>query len=141
MLMTYSIYLKIVARLSVNKNVTESQIRGYLADAKSKLNARLDTLIGNAPPVAAATLGDTSIGLKVVPIGPGLWELYPKMVLTVTVADEITELQVRNFLEGYWDQAKTDLRTLVGNVPDGMNATIVSWHVHRLSGDVDEVEI
>ncbi len=140
-MVTYNFYLKLVARLSIRPNVSESQIRGYLADTKPKLDARLNTLVGNAPPVAQATLDDTRIKLKVGPYGPGLWEIYPKMSLTVTVADGITEQQVLGYLEGYWNQAKIDLRTLVANAPAGANAQILSWHVHRLTGDVDEVEV
>ncbi len=139
-MVTYDLYLKIVVRLSVKNNVTESQIRGYLVDAKPKLVARLGALVAAAPPAAQATLDATTVKLKVNRLGLGMWEVYPKIVLTVTVADTITETQVANFLEGYWDQAKTDLRTLVGNAPAGAKAKILSWHVHRLTGDVNEVE-
>ena len=42
--------------------------------------------------------------------------------------------------EGYWAGFKTDMRTMVGNVPAGAQARIVDWHIHRLTGDQNEVE-
>ncbi len=135
-----NVYLKIVATLSIRDNITESQIRGFLAGARPDLETKFNTLIANAPPVAEAVLDDTQFNLKVNSISPGLWTIYPKIVLTVTVADGITEAQVLGYLEGYWDQFKTVLRTLIGTAPGGANARIIEWHVHRLSGSVDEVE-
>ena len=135
-----SVYLKIVATLSIRDNITESQIRGFLADARPDLEARIATLVANAPPVAQAVLDDTQFNLKVDPAGPGLWTIYPKLVLAVTVADGITEDQVFGYLDGYWDQFKTVLRAVIGTAPGGANAQITGWHVHRLTGDVDEVE-
>ncbi len=134
------VYLKIVASLSIRNNITEAQIRGFLADARPDFEAKIVTLVANAPPVAEAVLDDTRFKLKVDPQGLGLWTIYPKISLTLTVADQITEDQVLGYLEGYWDQFKTVLRTLVGTVPGGANAQITEWHVHRLSGHADEVE-
>ena len=133
-------YLKIVATLSIRNNITEGQIRGFLADARPDLETKLATLVANAPPAAEAVLDDVRFRLKVDPQGPGLWTIYPKIVLTITVADVITEDQVRGYLDRYWDQFKTVLRVLIGSAPAGVNAQITEWHVHRLSGDVDEVE-
>ena len=133
-------YLKIVATLSIRNNITEGQIRGFLAAARPDLETKLANLVANAPPVAEAVLDDTQFRLKVDPVSPGLWTIYPKIVLTVTVADEITKAQVLGYLEGYWDQFKTVLRALIGSAPGGANAQITEWHVHRLSGSVDEVE-
>ncbi len=135
-----SVYLKIVATLSIRNNITEAQIRGFLADARPDLEAKLATLVANAPSVAEAVLDDIQFRLKVDAFGPGLWTIYPKIILTVTVADGITEDQVRGYLEGYWDQFKTVLRVLIGSAPGGANAQIIEWHVHRLSGSVNEVE-
>ena len=135
-----SVYLKIVATLSIRDNITESQIRGFLAGARPDLETRIATLVANAPPVAEAVLDDTQFKLKVGSISPGLWTIYPKIMLTITVADGITETQVLGYLEGYWDQFKTVLRALIASAPGGANAQITEWHVHRLSGSVDEVE-
>ncbi len=137
---TLSTYLKIVASLSIRDNITESQIRGFLANARPDLETKIATLVANAPPVAEAVLDDTQFKLQVIPHGPGLWTLYPKIVLTITVADQITDDQVSGYLDGYWDQFKTVLRTLVGTAPGGANAEITEWHVHRMTGPVDEVE-
>ena len=136
----FSFYLKIVATLSIRNNITESQIRGFLADARPDLETKLATLVGNAPPVAEAVLDDTRFNLRVNSTGPGLWTIYPKILLKVTVADGITEAQVLGYLEDYWDQFKTVLRALIGSTPAGANAQITEWHVHRLTGSVDEVE-
>ena len=136
----YSINLKVVAWLSIREFVIENQIRGYLADARPKMLTRVAALVAAAPPAANASLDDTQFKLKVTSVEAGVWELYPKMVIFVSVADNITRTQVRNFLEDYWDQFKADLRTLVANAPAGANAQITDWHVHRLSGSVDEVE-
>ena len=135
-----SFYLKIVATLSIRNNITEAQIRGFLADARPDLEAKIATLVGNAPPVAEAVLDNTQFKLKVDAQGPGLWTIYPKVVLSLTVADQITEAQVLGYLDGYWDQFKTVLRALIGSAPAGANAQITEWHVHRLTGSVDEVE-
>lgn len=140
-MVTYNFYLKIVVTLSVKNNITEFQIRDYLTDVKPKLDTRLNALIGSAPPIAQATLDNIDISLRVHKISPGLWTIYPKMILTITVADEITEIQVRNYLEDYWDQVKIDFRTLIGNVPNQAKVKIIEWHIHRLSGSVDEDEI
>ncbi len=134
------VYLKIVASLSIRNNITEAQIRGFLGDARQDLEAKIVALVANAPPVAEAVLDDTQFKLKVDPQGPGLWTIYPKISLTLTVADQITEDQVLGYLDGYWDQFKTVLRALIGTAPAGANAQITGWHVHRLSGSVDEVE-
>ena len=135
-----NLYLKIVATLSIRNNITENQIRGFLADARPNLESKLATLVANAPPAAEAVLDDVDFNLKVDSVGPGLWTIYPKIVLSITVADQITEAQVLGYLEGYWDQFKTILRALIGSAPGGANAQITGWHVHRLSGSVDEVE-
>ncbi len=135
-----NLYLKIVATLSIRNNITENQIRGFLADARPNLESKLATLVANAPPAAEAVLDDVDFNLKVDSVGPGLWTIYPKIVLSVTVADQITEAQVLGYLEGYWDQFKTVLRGLIGSAPAGANAQITEWHVHRLTGSVDEVE-
>ena len=134
------VYLKIVATLSIRNNITEAQIRGFLADARPDLETKIATLVANAPPVAEAVLDDVGFKLKINSQGPGLWEIYPKITLSVSVADQITETQVRGYLDGYWDQFKTVLRALIGSAPAGANAQITDWHVHRLSGDVDEVD-
>ena len=136
----YSVFLKIVVTLSIRNNITEGQIRGFLADARPDLEAKITTLVANAPPAAEAVLDNTDFKLKVDPQGPGLWTLYPKIVLTIAVADQITEAQVLGYLDGYWDQFKTVLRALIATVPGGANAQITKWHVHRLANHVDEVE-
>ena len=145
----YSFTIKLVFWLSIRNNIIENQIRSYLADAKDNLTARLVTLVNNAPAAAQASFTgpiDEAITLKLKvhssdPIVGGLWEIYPKIVMKITVADNITLIQVRTYLDGYWDQAKTDLRALVANAPPGANAQITEWHVHRLSGSVDEIEV
>ena len=139
-MVTYNFYLKIVATLSIRSNVTEAQIRSFLANSRDDLEAKINTIVSNAPPVAEAVLDNVSFKLKVNSFSPGLWEIYPKIVLTISVADSITELQVQNFLEGYCDQFKVVLRNLVASVPANRQAVILDWHVHRLSGHVDEVE-
>ena len=138
---TYVFVLKLVAWLSVRDNVTESQIRGYLSGVQSAVTSRLTTLVSNAPPGAQAVLNDVGFRLKVHSFAPGEWELYPKIVMDVTVVDGITMNQIRVYLEDYWDQAKSDLRGLIAGAPAGANAQIIEWHVHRLSGSVDEVEV
>ncbi len=145
----YSFTIKIVFWLSIRNNIIENQIRSYLADSRDNLTARLVALVNNAPAAAQASLtGPVNeaiiLKLKVVssdPVAGGLWEIYPKIVMKITVADTITLNQVRTYLDDYWDQAKTDLRNLVANAPPGANAKITEWHVHRLSGSVDEVEV
>ncbi len=136
----YTINLKMVVWLSIRDNVIENQIRGYLADARTKMRARIDALVAAAPPAAQASVVGQEFKLKVHSIEAGVWELYPKMLITISVANNITRTQVLNFLEDYWNQFKSDMRTLVANAPTGANATITDWHVHRLSGSVDEVE-
>ncbi len=138
--MVVNVYLKIVLRLSLRDNITEAQIRTFLADADPKLRARVTALVANAPVAAEAVLEDIGLKLKVDPIEPGIWEIYPKTVIDVSVADGITEAQVYGYLEGYWDQFKTDLRVLIASIPTGAQAQILSWHVHRLAGTMDEVE-
>ncbi len=138
---SYSIVMKIVAWLDIRDNITEAQIRSYLSGYQIAATARLQTLVDNAPSGAQAVLNGVTFKLKVNPVITGRWELYPKIVMDVTVADGITELQVRNYLEDYWDQFKADLKALVANAPAGANAQITEWHVHRLSGSVDEVEV
>ena len=140
-MVSYSVNLKIVAWFTINNTVTEAQIRGYLANARPDLEAKITTLVNNAPAAAEAVLDGTQFKLKLTEQAPGEWELYPKLILTVTVADGITGLQVRNYLEDYWDQAKTVLRDLVATAPPGANAQLTEWHVHRLTGSVDEIEI
>ena len=137
----YTIRLKTVAWLSIRDNVIENQIRGYLADIRSQMRDRIDTLVAAAPSAATASLVNTEFRLKVTNFGPGEWELYPKMVLTVSVASNITLTQVLNFLENYYDQFKSDMKTLIANAPAGANAQITEWHVHRLAGSVDELEL
>lgn len=139
-MISYSVVMKILAWLDIRNNVTESQIRGYLAGFKDDADARLQALVDAAPGAAQAVLDGTSYKLKVNPIEVGKWELYPKIVMDVTVADGITMSQVLLYVESYWDQAKTDLRALVASAPAGANAAITEWHVHRLSGSVDELE-
>ncbi len=136
----YSLNLKMVAWLSIRDNVIENQIRGYLGDTRVLMRARMDALVASAPSAAQAIIVGEFFRLKVTSAEAGIWELYPKMVITVSVSDNITRAQVRNFLEDYWDQFKVDLRTMVANAPGGANAQITEWHVHRLSGSVDEVE-
>ena len=144
----YSFTIKLVFWLSIRNNIIENQIRSYLADAKDNLIARLVTLVNNAPAAAQASFSgpiNEAIGYRLWvfsldPVVGGLWEIYPQIILRVTVADTITLNQVRTYLEGYWDQAKTDIRALVANAPAGANAQITEWHVHRLSGSVDELE-
>ena len=140
-MVSYSINLKIVSWFTINDTVTEAQIRGYLANTRPDLEAKITTLVANAPAAAEAVLDGTQFTLKLTEQAPGEWELYPKMVLDVSVADGITLAQILNYLEDYWDQAKTVLRNLVANAPAGANAQITEWHVHRLSGSVDEVEV
>lgn len=137
---TYNLFLKMVTELSVRNNVTEDQIRNFLANIEPRLKARLTALVNQAPQAASATLENTNFRLKIHKVGPGLWSIYPKLVLTITVADGITQTQVRSYLEGYWNQAKVDLRGLVGDAPRRNNVQILKWHVHRLSGDTDEAE-
>ncbi len=145
----YSFTIKLVFWLSIRNNIIENQIRSYLADAKDNLTARLVTLVNNAPAAAQASFTGPidqaiTLKLKVVsedPINGGIWQIYPKIVMKITVADNITLNQVRTYLDSYWDQAKIVLRNLVANAPVGANAQITDWHVHRLSGSVDEVEI
>ncbi len=145
----YTFTIKIVFWLSIRNTVIENQIRSYLADAKDNLTARLVTLVNNAPAAAQASFTgpiDEAITLKLKvhssdPIVGGLWEIYPKVVMKISVADNITLNQVRIYLEGYWDQAKADIRALVANAPPGANAQITEWHVHRVAGSVDEVEV
>ena len=132
--------MKLVAWLDIRNNVTEAQIRGYLAGFKDNADARLQALVDAAPGGAQAVLDSTDYKLKVNSVGVGEWELYPKIVMNVTMADGITISQVLNYVESYWDQAKDDLRTLVSSAPAGANAAITQWHVHRLSGSVDELE-
>ena len=139
-MVSYQIILKIVLNFTANSSVTESQIRGYLADTRPDLEAQIATLVANAPAAAEAVLDGTQFKLKVTEQGVGEWELYPKMILDVTVADGITEFQVRNFLETYWEQTKTVLRNLVSSAPEGANIQLTQWHVHRLSSPVDEIE-
>ncbi len=136
----YSVNLKMVAWLSIRDNVIENQIRNYLADVRVKMRARIDALVAAAPSAAQASVVGQEFKLKVTSVEAGIWELYPKLVITVSVADGITRTQVLSFLEDYWDQFKIDMRTMVTNAPPGANARITEWHVHRLSGSVDEME-
>ena len=137
---TYDLYLKIVVTVSMRDIITVTQVRAFLADGRSKLDARLATLVNNAPSGAQAVLNGTDYKLKAHKSTPTLWEIYPKIVVTITVADGITLDQVQTYLEGYWDQFKTDFRALVATAPPQANAQIVEWHVHRLTGAVNEVE-
>ena len=137
---TYNLALKIVVTVSMRDIITVTQVRAFLADARSKLDARLATLVNNAPSGAQAVLDGTDYRLKTSKSTPTLWEIYPKITLTVTVADGITLNQVQTYLEGYWDQFKIDFRSLVATAPPQANAQIIEWHVHRLTGSVDEVE-
>ena len=137
---TYNLALKIVVTVSMRDIITVTQVRAFLADARIKLDSRLATLVNNAPSGAQAVLDSTDYTLKADKIGPTLWSIYPKIILTITVADGITLNQVQTYLESYWDQFKTDFRALVATAPPQANAQIVKWHVHRLSGSVDEVE-
>ena len=136
----YTFTMKLVAWLTMNTNVNETQIRNFLSDYQTNVTARLTTLVANAPPVAQAVLNDVGYKLKVTTFDPGSWEIYPKVIMDLTVADGITMNQVRLYLEDFWDQAKADLRTLVANTPPGANVQITEWHVHRLSGSTDEIE-
>ncbi len=136
----YQFTIKMVFWLSIRDTIIENQIRSYLTDARNNLSARLVTLVNNAPAPAQASVGAINFKLKVTSVEAGLWEVYPKVVIDITVADGITLNQVRTYLESYWDQAKTDLRTLVANAPPGANAQITEWHVHRVAGSIDEVE-
>ena len=136
----YSFTIKLVFWLSIRDTIIENQIRSYLADARNNLSARLVNLVNNAPAAAQASLGAINFKLKVTSAEAGLWEIYPKVVIDITVADGITLNQVRTYLESYWDQAKTDLQALVANAPPGANAQITEWHVHRVAGSVDEIE-
>ena len=136
----YTFTIKLVFWLSIRDTIIENQIRSYLVDARNNLSARLVNLVNNAPAAAQASAGAINFKLKVTSVEAGLWEVYPKVVIDITVADGITLNQVRTYLESYWDQAKTDLRNLVANAPPGANAQITEWHVHRVTGSVDEVE-
>ena len=140
-MITYELTLKIVAYLSIRDNITEAQIRSYLASYDSAISGRISVLVSNAPATAQAVYNGTTFKLKVNPLAPGEWEIYPKAIVSITVADNITEQQVRNYLESFWDQFKSDLKGLVANAPSGANAQITEWHVHRSSGSVDEVEL
>ena len=136
---TYNLYLKIVVTVSMRDIITVTQVRAFLADARSKLDARLATLVNNAPSGAQAVLDSTDYKLKADKSSPTLWSIYPKLSLVITVADGITLDQVQTYLESYWDQFKIDLRSLVATAPPQANAQIVEWHVHRLTGSVDDV--
>ncbi len=138
--MVVNTYLKIVLRLSLRDNITEAQIRNFLADTEPKLRSRVTALVANAPVVAEAVLENMQLKLKVDPVEPGAWAIYPKLGIDVSVADGITEAQVFGYLESYWDQAKIDLRSLIASIPTGAQAQILEWHVHRLTGSTDEVE-
>ena len=137
---TYNLVLKIVVTVSMRDIITVTQVRAFLADARSKLDSRLAALVNNAPSGAQAVLDGTDYKLKANKSTPTLWEIYPKIGLTVTVADGITLDQVQTYLEGYWDQFKADFRALVATAPPQANAQIIQWHVHRLAGSVNEVE-
>ena len=140
MSVTYEMVMKIVAYLSIRDDITEGQIRSYLVTYDAAFSGRISALVSSAPAVAEAVYNGTQFKLKVDSSIPGQWEIYPKGIISVTVADGITLAQVRNYLESFWDQFKTDLKALVANAPAAVNAEITEWHVHRLSGSVDEVE-
>ena len=141
----YPIRLKLVLTLSAKTSVTEPQIRGYLTDFAPQASAWIEGIVASAPPAAEASIDSLTWQLKIDNIASGLWLIYPKPALLVTVADTVTAQQAHAFLRGFYDDAKTKLRNLVAAVSPSANLEILEWHVHRLTVDgveesYDEVE-
>ena len=139
-MVTYNFTMKLVFTLFIRNDITETQIRSYLVSYEADFASTIDTLINDAPSAAQAVNNGTTFKLKVDPFTTGIWQVYPKTILSVTVADNITLLQVKAYLETGYDLFKADIRAMVAAAPAAVNAQISDWHVHRLSGSVDELE-
>jgi hypothetical protein len=142
---SWGLTLKIAVRFDI-KNGTETEIRTFFANLKPEADTFLQNLVAAAPAPAEAVFDSTDYKLKVyrtvedAPSGLGSWEAYPKIVLHVTVADTVTEAQIRNYVEGYFDDVKQALRNRVDAIPNNRGATITDWHVHRVGGSANEAE-
>ena len=132
MTVTRQVRLKFVMYLSTAAFITESQIRTYLSDFGSQATTWITNTINSAQPADAATLDSIAGKGKVNNLASGEWEVYPKPILTVTVADSITRAQAHAFLRGFFDDAKTKLRNLIAGTPPGAQAVITGWHVHSI---------
>lgn len=148
MAIVYSVPLKLVLELSIKSNISESQIRSYIAGFETDATQILTDLVTNAPPVAQASIDRLDWVVKVVPrggVGSGRWQIYPKPDFRVSVADTITVEQVLGYVRTCYDDFKTLLRTMINGAPPGAQAALLSWHIHRLTVDgvmseSDEVE-
>jgi hypothetical protein len=142
---SWQLVLKIVVRFDI-KNGTETEIRNFFANLKPEADTFLQNLVANAPAAAEAVFDSTDYKLKVyqtvdnAPNGLGSWEAYPKIGVNVTVADTVTEAQIRGYLEGYFDNVKQALRNRVDAIPNNRGAVITDWHVHRVGGSANEAE-
>jgi hypothetical protein len=142
---SWGLTLKIAVRFDI-KNGTETEIRTFFANLKPEADTFLQNLVAAAPAPAEAVFDSTDYKLKVyrtvedAPSGLGSWEAYPKIVLHVTVADTVTEAQIRNYVEGYFDDVKQALRNRVDAIPNNRGTVITDWHVHRAASHGDEVE-
>ena len=132
MAVTYRTRYKVVAHIATRPNISESQIRGYLAAFESAASAFIQTIVDAAPPVAQATLDSVVWVLKVDSPAAGIWDIYPKPEITITVADAISRPQIDAFLRGYLDDAKAQIGTLLAGTPPGAQVSLLGWHIHRV---------
>lgn len=136
---TVAIKLRFSFKLDTKQSTTEAQIRSFLASYQASAEAALQTLVDAAPPAAQATLDSTGFHIDPFSRYPdGYWLIELCIYPTVTVADTVTDSQIRNYLAGYWDDAKNLVRNIVDAAPQRHQAAIPvvpdAFHVHRPSG-------
>lgn len=134
------VILKIVARITAAVGTTEADMVGVFGGIRPGLHSKVSNLVAAAPAADQARLGMTDYRLKAIQISSTEWELYPKDVVYTIVDMATTEDDVRGFYEGYYDSAKQTIRDALIAAPAALNLQILGWHVHRLTGDVDELE-
>ncbi len=136
-MVTYQVWFKVVMEITTALGVSHSQIRSFFAAYEEQGTAFFQNAIDSAPNGAQAVLDGVNWRLEVSG-GNGLWTVYPKPVVTVSVANHITKRQVKAFLRGFIDDAKAKLANLVASAPGGAEATVVDFHVHRLAANGTE---
>lgn len=122
--------LEVSLHITTRNDVTEQQIRGYLANYRGQGESKLAQLVLGAPVQASTSLVSTDWQLDVSDVG-GIWEIELGLTAFIETAESITEKQVHIYLADFFDQAKAYVRALLDNAPNKAKVVIQDWHIHR----------
>lgn len=121
---------KMVVTLSTTR--TENAIRNAMSRVEQMYRDRILGAISADP---QTSLVRARYRLDVKKYEDGTAQVYPKLHIVVDTTR--TEEAVESALSVLYDSLKADIRTLVAASPQ---TSIITWHVHRDTGSVDEDE-